>query len=127
MMNDIYIIRKIRIDIPLKDAYLYFFIDPFRENPSPWWTAFIDYLQKLPPRPLPWRTHSTGIGMVAWLELSEEKKLQLVDFIKTAPLSDVEDHMTLKKAVKMTNEQAKKLRIVYFTDDTPDTTIPSGG
>lgn len=103
-----------RIDVPLQNTYAMLFIDADQFSWDPWWKSLYEFLLAMAPSPLNWEYESVQGMYVARADLSDEKKGQLVEFLRTAPTREIAEHRTLQRAVKLISEQVKRIRLLYF-------------
>jgi hypothetical protein len=116
-MNDCsHHVEMVRIDIPLRRAMrAYFFIERSQAKWDPWWALLFEYCVGLVGLPLEWHHEPVQNVYVARPPLTDEQRLDLARFLRTAPKRQVEEHRTLQRAVALSSEDERKLDIVYFS------------
>lgn len=111
-------IRQARIDVPLSRTHAYLFVSPVEEKWHPWWGSLFEYLRALAPPEPDWRYEPVQDVYVARPYLTDEQRTELAAFLRTAPAGEIAEHRTLRRAVKLTVEQVKKLDVMYFSAGT---------
>jgi hypothetical protein len=110
-------IRQIRVDIPLKLSRAYFFVDPPQPASDPWWKHLFEFLLSFGADDLEWHLKTAGDAVIARPHLTEEQRLHIAEFIRSAPKDQIDTHRTLRLAAAMSTEQAQRLELVYFSAD----------
>lgn len=83
-------VRGVRIDVPLTSSCVYLFVDPGLNDWDPWWATLYAYLLGLAPDPLDWQHEPVQDVFVARLPLTDERRSDIVRFLRTAPAREVE-------------------------------------
>ncbi len=110
-------IEQVRIDLPLKETRLYWFVDPSHLELDPWWGRFLEFLLTFSSNELEWIISPTGDSAVSRPQLTRLQRADIVHFIRTAPERQIATHRTLRRAVEMTRVQEEGLELVYFSND----------
>jgi hypothetical protein len=108
-------IRQVRIDIPLRTSVAYFFVDADDAKWDPWWGLLYEYLLRHAPPDADWQHEPVQDKFFARSALTTEEKLDLLNFLKGAPKAQIESHRTLRLAIKLTQEKAMKLQLMFFS------------
>ncbi len=108
-------IRTIRIDVPLRSACSYFFVDAEQKKRHPWWESLHEYLLRFATSSLEWKHEPMQNVLVARPELNDEQRRAVVRVLRTAPAHEVAEHRTLRRAVALTPDRETRLELVYFS------------
>lgn len=112
-------IRTVRIDVPLRTTHAYLFVNGDQEAWHPWWRDLYEFLLRLTPGALDWHHEPVQDLHHARAPLTEQDRVALVRFLRTAPAAQVAEHRTLRRAVELAPEQTTTLEVVYFSDGVP--------
>jgi hypothetical protein len=104
-------IRNIRIDVPAGSTCVYLFFDP---TSDPWWASLFEYLSEFA-QGLVWQHEPIQDVYIARPSLADEDRIAILRFLQTAPSSEIETHQTLRRAIALDAEQARRLDVVYFS------------
>lgn len=108
-------IRQIRIDVPLRTTCAYLFVDPGQTEWDPWWGSLYEYLLRLAPSEPDWKYEPVQGVLVARPVLTDEQRMDLVRFLRSAPAQEIERHRTLRRAVELSTEQERKVELMCFS------------
>jgi len=113
-----YQIRQVRLDLPMKTTWMYFFVRRSLEDSDPWWAAFYEFLVESAPKPLEWQ-YEPGQGIyLARPELTNEQRADIIAFARTAPAQQIAEVPSLRRAVNLPPDKVERLKIAYFADVT---------
>ncbi len=118
-------VRSVRIDVPLKNSVVYFFVDLEQSKWDPWWAALYEHLLRLMPVTLEWSYDSVQDVFVARPELTDEQRVALVRFLRTAPVRQIDEHRTLRRAVELDVGDERKVEVTYFSGEPSGNDSPS--
>lgn len=119
-MTDRINVRQARIDNPLNDSVAYLFVNRAQAGWHAWWASLFEYLLALGPAALEWRHEPVQNVLVARPELTDVQRAAIVAFLKTAPISEVTEHRTLRRATELTPDKHAQVSLVYFADGVVD-------
>lgn len=117
MINGLRPIRQVRVDILMKSAWIYLFVERSHSKWDLWWGRFFEFLMTFESDELEWHIHPEGDSAVCRPRLTELARAHIVNFIRTAPQSQIDTHTTLRRAVEMTRAQQECFELVYFSGD----------
>lgn len=109
-------VRSVRIDVPLKTSAAYLFVDTEQSKWDPWWAGLLEHLLRLMPATLEWRYEPVQDVFVARPELTDQERLALVRFLRTAPARQIEQHRTLRRAVELDDGDERRIEVSYFSE-----------
>jgi hypothetical protein len=109
---------SIRIDVPLNDLTLYFFVRESHSSWDPWWEALYSHLVSYAAPDMEWRLEPIQNVFCAERHLSQEETSQLLDMLKTAPQKEIDEHSTLRKSIKKLGNRERPASLMYFRDGT---------
>jgi hypothetical protein len=112
-------IRQVRVDIPLRGSRAYLFIDSEMEKWDPWWERLYSFLLTFATDRLEWRHEPTQDVFVARPTLTDEQRLTIVAFLRTAPPREAEGHRTLRRAIELKPERERQVDLMYFSGAIP--------
>lgn len=116
MTDPTFQIDDARIDVPLQTAtHAYLFVSPDQINWDPWWGSLFRHLVELASGGVNWRHEPVQDVYVARPKLTDERRVELVEFLRSAPPHEIATHRTLRRAVALTAEQVTRLGVVYFS------------
>lgn len=109
-------IRQARIDVPLRTTCAYLYVDPHLVGSDPWWQRLFEHLTTLAPRDPVW--HHEPLQNIFTLRptLTDSQRLELMAFLRSAPIGERESHLTLRRAVNLIDEEARKLEVMFFSE-----------
>jgi hypothetical protein len=108
---------SIRIDVPLADAVLYFFVEESDSSSwDPWWGTLYSYLASYATRDMGWYFEPIQGIFCSERRLSQEQTSELLDVLKTAPQKQVEEHSTLRKSIKLLANPDRPANLMFFRD-----------
>src|SRR5262249_30179198 len=109
-------IRQVRVDVPLHNTSAYLFVNPTMGEWDQWWGTLYGYLLSLAPVQLSWTYQPVQEKYVAQPELTDDQRADVVRYLRTAPGEQIASHRTLRRAVELTQEQERRIDVVYFSD-----------
>lgn len=116
-------IRTIRIDLPLKSTYAYFFVDPADRNSDPWWGTLWEYLLTFATAGLIWQYEPVQDKFWSRPALTDDQRRDIWFFLRTAPSEQVAEHRTLRRAVELDPDRVTQLEVMYFSDKAKDDAV----
>ena len=126
MARTSYPIRQVRIDVPLLSGHAYFFVEREQGKWDPWWTTLYEFLLELAPPDQKWRHEPVQDVYVARPELDDEQRTALVALLRTAPVGEIEQHRTLRRAVELPDHRFGRIKVVYFSGGSASATSDDG-
>jgi hypothetical protein len=109
-------IRQVRIDVPLRQSYAYLFVGPEFASWDPWWMSLYQFLVGMAPQTPDWRHEPELDVVVARARLGDAERTSIVEFLRSAPARELEEHRTLRRASELTPEQVARVELLYFAE-----------
>ncbi|AKT38721.1 hypothetical protein [Chondromyces crocatus] len=106
-------IHTIRIDVPQQLSRSFLYVCAEDTHWDPWWQTLYQYLLKWAPSVQEWRQdEDTFYGRPV---LTDEERLDVFRFLRSAPAEVIASHNTLRHAVALTAELVKRTELLYVS------------
>ena|SRR5687767_3953452 len=111
-------VDSIRIDVPLQTQHAYLYVEREHERWDPWWRALFERLLEFLPPDTEWSHEPVQNVYYLRPNLNEGQCVAIFTLLCGAPAEQIEAHRTLRRAVDLDTEHAKRIGLMYFSHQT---------